>query len=78
MNESVKTMRCTQCGAVGLEQGFLEDLGQGARGYQRWVRGPLERGAFGGAKRWGREKFRIDAYRCGQCGHLELYARPEE
>lgn len=47
-------MRCTYCGAVGLEQGFVEDTGEGSRGYARWIAGPLERGLLGGAKSLGR------------------------
>ncbi|MFF3392200.1 hypothetical protein ACFYW1_14905 [Streptomyces sp. NPDC002669] len=67
-------IRCTQCGAVGLEQGFIEDLGQGARGFSQWVAGPLEKGPLGNAKRMGRPHLQIDAYRCPHCGHLELFA----
>jgi predicted nucleic-acid-binding Zn-ribbon protein len=67
-------IKCTQCGAVGLEQGFVEDTGEGTRGYARWIAGALERGPFGGAKRMGRSRWQIDAYRCPQCGHLELFA----
>ncbi|WP_416237661.1 hypothetical protein [Streptomyces sp. NBC_00162] len=67
-------MRCTYCGAVGLEQGFVEDTGEGSRGYARWIAGPLERGLLGGAKSLGRPRRQIDAYRCPRCGHLELFA----
>jgi hypothetical protein len=75
--EKTNSKKCTQCGAVGLEPGFVEDAGQASRGYARWIRGNLERGIFGGAKRMGRERMRIDAYRCGDCGHLELFAAAE-
>ncbi|MEU9176060.1 hypothetical protein AB0C90_04210 [Streptomyces sp. NPDC048550] len=67
-------VRCTYCGTVGLEIGFVEDTGEGSRGYARWIVGPLERGLFGGAKRLGRPRRQIDAYRCPKCGHLELFA----
>ena len=67
-------IKCTQCGASGLEPGFVEDTGEGTRGYARWIAGPLERGPFGGAKRMGRQRWQIDAYRCPQCAHLELFA----
>ncbi|MFI6003230.1 hypothetical protein ACIA98_22920 [Streptomyces sp. NPDC051366] len=67
-------VRCTYCGTVGLEPGFVEDSGEGSRGYARWIAGPLERGLFGGAKRLGRPRRQIDAYRCPKCGHLELFA----
>lgn len=70
----VDTTKCTQCGAVGLEPGFIEDSGEGSRGYARWIAGPLERGIFGGAKRLGRQRWQIEAFRCPVCRHLELFA----
>jgi len=66
-------MRCTACGA-GLEQGFIEDMGQASQGYARWIPGSLRRGLFGGASRFGKQRFEIEAWRCSQCGHLELFA----
>lgn len=66
--------RCTQCGTEDLEPGFIEDAGEHSRGYARWIAGPLERGVFGGAKRLGRQRWQIDAWRCRRCGHLELWA----
>jgi hypothetical protein len=66
--------RCTQCGSEGSEPGFIEDAGEHSRGYARWIAGPLERGIFGGAKRMGRQRWQIDAWRCRKCGHLELFA----
>ncbi|MGW4490774.1 hypothetical protein [Streptomyces sp. NPDC004376] len=68
------TLRCTHCGTVGLEPGFVEDGGQYSRGYARWIQGLLERGPLGGAKRMGRATWQIDAYRCTACSHLELFA----
>jgi hypothetical protein len=70
-------MRCTHCGGQSLQQGFVEDKGEGSQGYGRWIEGPLERGPFGGARRMGKRRFTIDAFRCTQCSHLELFARPE-
>jgi hypothetical protein len=67
-------IRCTQCGATGLEPGFVEDQGEGSRGFARWVQGALERGPLGGAKRLGRPRWCIEAHRCPSCGHLELFA----
>ncbi|MFJ8073282.1 hypothetical protein ACIQ7Q_04845 [Streptomyces sp. NPDC096176] len=57
-----------------MEPGFVEDSGEGSRGYARWIQGALERGVFGGARRLGRPRRQIDAYRCVSCGHLELFA----
>jgi predicted nucleic-acid-binding Zn-ribbon protein len=64
---------CTQCGNQALEDGFIEDMGQASQGYARWVAGPLKRGVFGGARRLGRLRREILAFRCRECGHLELY-----
>jgi hypothetical protein len=70
-------LHCTHCGENGLEPGFIMDGGE-SKGFARWVEGALERGIFGGAKLMGRPKWEIDAYRCGHCHHLELFAtRPE-
>ncbi|QPP07961.1 hypothetical protein G4Z16_17855 [Streptomyces bathyalis] len=66
---------CTQCDTDGLEPGFIEDSGEHSRGYARWIAGPLERGIFGGAKRMGRQRWQIEAHRCPNCGHLELFVR---
>jgi hypothetical protein len=68
-------MKCGQCGNVGLEPGFIEDAGEHSRGYARWVEGALQRGPLGNARRMGRAKWQVDAYRCPGCGHLELFAR---
>ncbi|MFI9592526.1 hypothetical protein [Nonomuraea sp. NPDC052265] len=71
-------LRCTHCGAEGLEPGFVADQGEHSRGYARWVEGALARGIFGGARLMGRPKWEIDAYRCRSCHHLELFAtRPD-
>jgi hypothetical protein len=74
---SVAGIKCTHCGAEGLQTGFIEDNGESSRGYARWIPGPLETGLFGGAKRMGKPRWQIDAYRCPQCGHLELFASHE-
>jgi predicted nucleic-acid-binding Zn-ribbon protein len=68
---------CSQCGGVEFEDGFIEDNGQGSQGYARWIAGPLERGIFGGAFRFGAQRWVIDAIRCTACNHLELYAAEE-
>ncbi|MDN3359118.1 hypothetical protein [Actinomadura sp. DC4] len=70
MNE----LKCTYCGATGLEPGFILDSGGGSPGYTRWVEGRLERGVFGGAKLARRPKWRVEAFRCPRCLHLEMFA----
>jgi hypothetical protein len=68
---------CTHCGGQDLETGFLEDAGgNDSRGYLRWIPGRLETGIFGGARRLGKVRVRVDAYRCTACSHLELFVDP--
>jgi len=69
-------IHCTHCGSTSLQQGFVEDRGEGSMGYAKWVAGALEKGLFGGAKTMGRPRSQIDAFRCPQCGHLELFSPP--
>jgi predicted nucleic-acid-binding Zn-ribbon protein len=64
---------CSSCGHEDLEPGFIEDTGAHP-GYGRWIPGKLETGLLGGAKLFGKERWDIHAYRCGNCGKLELYA----
>ncbi|MGW2821913.1 hypothetical protein ACWC24_13010 [Streptomyces sp. NPDC001443] len=71
-------IQCTHCGTVGLEPGFVEDSGQGARGNARWIEGALQRGPLGGVRRLGRPRWTIEAYRCPACAHLELFAMQRE
>jgi hypothetical protein len=74
VDTSPSPTRCTHCGAEELELGFIEDRGQHSGGYGRWVQGSLELGVFGGARRMGRQRRPIEAYRCSRCSHLELFA----
>jgi hypothetical protein len=67
-------MKCTYCGAIGLEPGFIADSGQYSAGYARWVQGVLDRGFFGGVRMAKRPKWRIDVFRCLRCAHLEMFA----
>lgn len=66
---------CSHCGHEILDEGFVEDSGERSPGFARWIAGPLERGILGGAKRMGRPRRDIAAFRCRSCGHLELFAR---
>jgi len=69
--------RCSACQSAGMEPGFLEDAGDNSRGYARWIAGPLETGVFGGARRMGKVRHTVSAYRCRECGHLDLYVDNE-
>ncbi len=55
--------KCTQCGSDSLEEGFIEDGGEGAKGFANWIAGPLQHGPFGGARRMGKPRREITAYR---------------
>jgi len=66
--------KCTQCGSAELELGFLEDTGKVAKGYARWIPGPIERGFLGAAKVAGKPRWQVIAHRCMTCAHLELFA----
>lgn len=74
---SSPTTVCTACRSESLEQGFIEDNGEGSAGFTRWIPGALERGLFGGARRMGRPRFEIVAFRCQRCHHLDLYVGPQ-
>jgi hypothetical protein len=63
---------CSACGS-STEPGFLEDMGESSQGYTRWIPGALQRGLFGGAKKMGKERFAVAAWRCRTCRHLDLY-----
>jgi hypothetical protein len=51
--------------------GFMMDAG---KGYGSWIRGELKVGPLGGARLFGRERFKVLAFRCTRCSHLELFA----
>ena len=69
--------RCTVCGSQGLlDEGFLEDTGESAKGYVRWVEGPRDTGFLGGLSSMGRHRLLVRAFRCRECNHLELFAEP--
>ena len=74
MMRQMTELRCTLCGSTDLQEGFVEDSGQYARGFARWVAGPLQRGVLGGAKLFGKHRLEIHAFRCTNCTHLELFA----
>lgn len=71
--------RCTVCGAEGmLDEGFLEDTGQGAKGYVRWVRGARDTNLLGGLSSMGAERLLVRAFRCRECNHLQLFAEAND
>ena len=68
---------CTACGAQGMfSEGFLEDTGESAKGYVRWVDSPRDTGFFGGLSTMGATRLLVRAFRCRECNHLDLFAEP--
>lgn len=70
--------KCSWCGFEQLEEGWMSDFGQGARGYGTWIAGPLQKGLLGGARWFGKTRHDIVAARCTRCSHLELFVRPPD
>lgn len=66
---------CPWCSGTNFEPGFVEDTGQSAQGFARWIPGEMNKGLFGGAQRFGRERIDITGQRCIACGYLCLFAR---
>ncbi len=66
---------CPKCHAE-MEPGFLIEHGDyGQAGTSEWAEGPPERSVWTGIKLRGKERRRVDTYRCVRCGFLESYAR---
>ncbi|MBE3000669.1 hypothetical protein IDM40_18465 [Nocardiopsis sp. HNM0947] len=66
------TPTCT-CGSTSFEEGFIDDVAQGA---VRWISGSIEFGMLGFPKRGGDRDHRfISALCCTRCGVLTLRAR---
>jgi hypothetical protein len=58
-----------------MEPGFVVDQSYGTAEASEWVEGPVEKSFWTGVKLRGRDRRRIDTYRCVRCGYLESYAR---
>lgn len=66
--------RCTQCGGERLDEGFILDNQEATAVVASWISGPPELGMLGGVRRSRHKKRQaITAFRCFECGHLELY-----
>ena len=60
-----------------MERGFLVDHAHGAStiAAPEWAEGLAERSFWTGVKMSGRERRRVETFRCESCGYLESYAR---
>lgn len=65
---------CPKCGA-DMEPGFVVDHSYGTAAASEWIEGPVEASMWTGVRLRGRDRRRIDSFRCVGCGYLELYAR---
>lgn len=74
--------KCTACGLWGLEPGFLPDVGAAQTWIAVWVPGQPSSAksvwermrSGGGVNLDGVGAKAVEAYRCPECGHLQLYA----
>lgn len=71
--------KCPKCSGE-MEVGFILDRGYNNFLPAEWIAGEPETGWFGGVvKTSNRDRLWTDAWRCKNCGFLELYAlRPRE
>jgi predicted nucleic-acid-binding Zn-ribbon protein len=67
------TAKCSKCGGEMLE-GFTIEGEESARSVPCWISGKPEASFMGGLKIKGRERHKIQVFRCAQCGYLESYA----
>jgi hypothetical protein len=75
MSNEIQTIpRCWQC-SVEMVEGFIADVGHlRAVDVGTWVEGAPERTALGSAKTSFRDRYFLQAYRCPQCGRVEMFA----
>ena len=67
---------CLRCGGE-MEEGFALDETYGEKKQGQWVEGEPKKSIWTGLKLGGRKKLPISAYRCMECGFLDLFARDE-
>jgi hypothetical protein len=68
----IRDNRCSRCQGA-LEDGFLADETSNGTADIHWASGPANRSRWFGVRMKGRRKLAVTAYRCRDCGHLELY-----
>ncbi len=73
MSENLWYQTCLRCGGE-MEEGFALEEGQSGFKQGRWIPGPPKKSIWTGLKLGGKPKLPISAYRCMNCGFLDLYA----
>lgn len=71
------TVECPKC-AAAMVRGFVVDHNMGAATVGLWVEGEPLRSHWGSGVRAPRDhSIPVATFRCGACGFLQSYARPE-
>lgn len=64
---------CSKCGGA-IHRGFIYDRGDyEVKTQQVWVEGEPEQSFWSGIKTSGRDAYKVEAYCCDGCDHLEFY-----
>ncbi len=71
-----RSKNCPKCQG-SMTEGFLLDRTQGGRGLTSWVEGTPQKSIWVGVKLGGKKPMEVATWRCGSCGYLESYARPQ-
>jgi hypothetical protein len=69
-------LTCPKCQG-DMAQGFIPDHVLGETRVGKWIEGMPRKSFWQGTKGSQEESIPIGAFRCSQCGYLELYARGE-
>ena len=74
-NATAANRKCLKCSGE-MEAGFLLDRSQAAIYRAVWATGPIQRSWwFGGIKVQDERMYRVETWRCKDCGNLESCAK---
>jgi hypothetical protein len=68
--------QCSKCTGE-MEAGFVLDLAHSGVYPAIWAGGPLEKNWLGGVKIRNKRFYRVETWRCKDCGNLESCARSQ-
>ena len=71
-----RTRTCPKCQA-SMTEGFVIDNADGGRRVSSWLEGVPKKSRWFGVKLGGKKPVEIATWRCGACGFLESYAKPQ-
>lgn len=73
----MKNPNCPKCNST-MEAGVMLDRGHGdVLNASEWLEGVPEKSFWSGVKTKGKERIKVETYRCTRCGYLESYAPKE-